>query len=117
MPDTVAADIVTATVRNAAFTAYPLHFETSGQFVPVYPALPRGVEVMTLMEAFVSGEENHLLGKYIDLNQYLCALDTAYLEEGLFIRVGRGVRLSRPLALHFPYRRRHALPAGKRSPT
>lgn len=45
---------------------------------------------MTLMEAFVSGEENHLLGKYIDLNQYpFAALNTAYLEEGLFIRVGR----------------------------
>lgn len=57
---------------------------------------------MTLMEAFVSGEENHLLGKYIDLNQYpFAALNTAYLEEGLFIRVGRGVRLSRPLALVF----------------
>lgn len=83
------------------FAAYPLHFD-NGQFVPVYPALPRGVEVMTLMEAFVSGEENHLLGKYIDLNQYpFAALNTAYLEEGLFIRVGRGVRLSRPLALVF----------------
>lgn len=83
------------------FAAYPLHFD-NGQFVPVYPALPRGVEVMTLMEAFVNGEENHLLGKYIDLNQYpFAALNTAYLEEGLFIRVGRGVRLSRPLALVF----------------
>lgn len=83
------------------FAAYPLHFD-NGQFVPVYPVLPRGVEVMTLMEAFVNGEENHLLGKYIDLNQYpFAALNTAYLEEGLFIRVGRGVRLSRPLALVF----------------
>ena len=31
------------------FAAYPLHFD-NGQFVPVYPALPRGVEVMTLMK-------------------------------------------------------------------
>ena len=83
--------------------------------MPVYPALPRGVEVMTLMEAFVSGEENHLLGKYIDLNQYpFAALNTAYLEEGLFIRVA--ARPPFPAAgSGFPYRRRHALPAGKRS--
>lgn len=90
------------------FAAYPLHFD-NGQFVPVYPALPRGVEVMTLMEAFVSGEENHLLGKYIDLNQYpFAALNTAYLEEGLFIRVaaasafpGRWLWFSIPTAARF----------------
>lgn len=83
------------------FEVYPLYFD-NGQFVPVYPALPRGVEVMTLMEALVTGEEKHLLGKYIDLNQYpFAALNTAYLEEGLFVGISRGVRLNRPLALVF----------------
>ncbi len=81
------------------FNAWQLHFY-NGQFVPIYPALPRGVEVMTLMEALLNGEENHLLGKYIELNDYpFAALNTAYLEEGLFIRIGRGVRLERPLML------------------
>ncbi len=81
------------------FAAYEFYFD-NGQFVPVYPALPRGVEAMTLMEALVSGEEGHLLNKYTGLNDYpFAALNTAYLEEGLFIRVGRGVSLDRPLVL------------------
>ncbi len=83
------------------FEAYCLHFH-NGQFVPIYPALPQGVQVMTLMEAFARGEDDHLLGKYINLSQYpFAALNTAYLEEGLFIRIERGVCLSRPLALLF----------------
>ena len=37
------------------FEAYQLHFY-NGQFVPIYPPLPRGAEVMTLMEAVLNRE-------------------------------------------------------------
>ncbi len=85
--------------EHLAFAAYELHFE-NGKFVPIYPATPRGVEIMTLMEALVTGEENHLLGKYIDYAKYpFAALNTAYLEEGVFIRICKGVKLDKPLAL------------------
>lgn len=81
------------------FAAWQLHFY-NGQFVPIYPALPRGVEVMTIMEAIVTGETGHLLGKYIDFEKYpFAALNTAYLEEGLFIRVAAGVKVKQPLLL------------------
>ena len=37
------------------FDGYQLHF-LNGQFIPVYPVLPRGIEIMTLMEAVVAQE-------------------------------------------------------------
>ena len=85
--------------KHLPFAAYELHFE-NGKFVPIYPATPRGVEIMTLLEAVVTGEEKHLLGKYVDYAKYpFAALNTAYLEEGLFIRICKGVKLDKPLAL------------------
>ncbi len=85
--------------KHLPFAAYELHFE-NGKFVPIYPATPSGVEIMTLMEAFAIGEENHLLGKYIDYAKYpFAALNTAYLEEGLFIHIHKSAKLDKPLAL------------------
>lgn len=86
-------------VETLPFAVYPFYF-SNGQFIPVYPALPQGVEVMTLMEAAVSGAVKNYLGKYIDWAAYpFAALNTKYLEEGLFIKIGRGVRLDRPLLI------------------
>jgi len=81
------------------FPVYPFYFY-NGQFIPVYPALPDGVEVMTLMEAVATGVAKNYLGKSVDLESYpFAALNTCYLEEGLFIKVGRNVRLDRPLLI------------------
>lgn len=86
-------------VTALPFDAYPLYF-CNGQFIPIYPAVPQGVEIMTLMEAVVNGEVKNYLNKNIDLAQYpFAALNTAYLEEGLFIKIGRNVRLNRPILL------------------
>ncbi len=85
--------------ESLPFAAYELHFD-NGKFVPVYPVLPPGAEVMTLMEAVITGEERHLLNKYTELAKYpFAALNTACLEEGLFVRIGRNVCLDRPLAI------------------
>lgn len=81
------------------FDAYQLHFY-NGKFVPLYPALPAGVEVMTIMQAIVEGEAKNYIGKHIDIKQYpFAALNNAFLEEGLFINVGRNVRLPKPLMI------------------
>lgn len=79
------------------FDAYQIHFY-NGKFMPLYPALPVGVEVMTLMQAVVEGEAQNYLGKYIDLQNYpFAALNTAMLEEGLFVKIDAGVSLKKPL--------------------
>lgn len=81
------------------FAAYQLHF-LNGQFIPVYPALPRGVEVMTLMEAVVAQEAKPYLGRLVDVKHYpFAALNTAYMEEGVYIRVERDVKLDKPLVV------------------
>ena len=79
------------------FDAYQVHFY-NGKFMPLYPALPVGVEIMTLMQAVVEGEAKNYVGKYIDLKQYpFAALNNAALEEGLFISVDADVCLNKPL--------------------
>ena len=79
------------------FDAYQIHFY-NGKFMPLYPALPLGVEVMTLMQAVVEGEAKNYVGKYIDLEKYpFAALNTAALEEGLLVKIDAGVVLERPL--------------------
>ncbi len=79
------------------FDAYQIHFY-NGKFMPLYPALPVGVEVMTLMQAVVEGEVQNYLGKYIDLQSYpFAALNTAMLEEGLFVKIDAGISLKKPL--------------------
>lgn len=81
------------------FDAYQLHFY-NGKFIPLYPAFPAGVEVMTLMQAVVEGEARNYTGKYIDLEQYpFAALNTAFLEEGLFFVFERNLRLAKPIMI------------------
>lgn len=81
------------------FEAYQLHFY-NGQFVPIYPPLPRGVEVMTLMEAVLNQEAKNYLGKLVDLANYpFAALNTAYMEEGLFIRLDKNTKLDKPIII------------------
>lgn len=79
------------------FEAYQVHF-LNGQFIPIHPVLPRGVEIMTLMEAVVNQDAKPWLGKLIDLEHYpFAALNTAYMEEGLFINIAKGVKLTKPI--------------------
>lgn len=81
------------------FDAYQLHFY-NGKFIPLYPAFPAGVEVMTLMQAVVEGEARNYTGKYIDLKQYpFAALNAAFLEEGLFFVFERNLRLAKPIMI------------------
>ena len=91
------------------FEAYQIHFN-NGKFVPLYPALPLGVEVMTLMQAIVEGEARNYVGKYIELKKYpFAALNTAYLEEGVFISIERNVKLAKPIMIVYHTSTKHNL--------
>lgn len=79
------------------FDAYQIHFY-NGKFMPLYPALPSGVEVMTLMQAVLEGEAKNYVGRYVELQRYpFAALNSAYLEEGMFVVLERNVHLAKPL--------------------
>lgn len=79
------------------FDAYQLHFY-NGKFVPIYPALPQGVEVITLMQAIVEGKIRSPMAR--DLADYpFAVLNNAYVEEGLFIFVDKDVVVDRPFVL------------------
>ena len=82
------------------FEGYVVRFK-NGAFVAPHPKLPEGVEVMTLMEAAHLEEDvKAKLGKLIELDNYpFAALNTAYLEEGLFINIRKGVKLDKPLII------------------
>ena len=82
------------------FEAYELRFE-NGRLSHSHLHLPRGVQVMPLVEAFREADDiKSRLGKNIDLEHYpFCALNTAYLNEGVYINIGRNTKLDKPLAL------------------
>lgn len=82
------------------FPCYRIQFE-NGIFDPTQTELPQGVEVLPLIEAILLRRETqNYLGKLIDLARFpFAALNTAYLNEGVFIRVEKNVELKRPLVL------------------
>lgn len=85
--------------RVLPFEAYYLYF-ANGMFIPMYPALPAGVEVKPLAEAIFEGEAKEYLGKLVDIEKHpFAALNTAYGEEGLFLRLQNGVKLDKPIVI------------------
>lgn len=83
---------------NLPFATYSFNFR-NGIFCPPHPQLPKGVEVMTLLEAVqIYDEAKSKLNKLTDLEKYpFAALNTAYLEEGLFILVHKDTQPDKPL--------------------
>lgn len=82
------------------FEAYELHFE-NGKLQHEHLHLPRGVTVMPLMDAILQNEDiRGRLGKSFDLQDYpFAALNTAYLEEGVFINIQENISPDKPLAI------------------
>jgi Fe-S cluster assembly protein SufD len=66
--------------------------------------LPKGVAISSLKEAIAQGGktlESHL-GRYLNLERDpFCALNTAFLNDGAFVHVGRGISLEAPVSLLF----------------
>lgn len=82
------------------FPCYQIHFE-NGTFNPEISDLPQGVEVLPLIEAvLLKGDTRQYLGKLIEVERHpFAALNTYYLNEGLYIRVEKNVELKKPLML------------------
>lgn len=82
------------------FDCHEIHFE-NGKLQHGHLQLPRGVSVMPLMDAVYDDDETkNYLAKSVDLEHYpFAALNTAYLAEGVFVRVAKDVRLDKPLAV------------------
>ena len=82
------------------FDCYRICFE-NGWFNPETSNLPQGVEVLPLIEVILMRPELH---KYIctlaDVEKHpFAALNQAYLQEGVFIKVEKNIDLKRPLAI------------------
>lgn len=82
------------------FDSYQIRFE-NGFFSPEGSILPQGVEVLPLIEAAMfRPEARKYLGKLAEAGRHpFAALNQAYLNEGVYIRVERNVELKKPIAL------------------
>ena len=82
------------------FDCYALHFD-NGQLRHEHLPLPRGVQIMPLSDAFSFADDiKSRLGKTLNLDKYpFAALNTAYLNEGVYISIAKHTRLDKPLAL------------------
>ncbi len=64
--------------------------------------LPNGLIVKTLAEAIFDKEAQKYIGKSFEYEKFpFAALNTAYLEQGLFILLEKGIKLEKPLCLHY----------------
>lgn len=81
------------------FPAYRLCFE-NGVFDPSASSLPQGVEVLPLIEAVMNETARPYLNRLGRNEDHpFLALNNAYLNEGIFIRIAKNVTLKKPLLL------------------
>lgn len=65
-------------------------------------AAPRGVVIKSLVEAIFDSDLKPYLNKSFNMDDFpFAALNTAYLEQGLFILVERGTVLREPIYIHY----------------
>ena len=67
-------------------------------------SLPDGVKVSSLAEEISSdpGAIEPLLGRYLDIRRdAFCALNTAFVEDGAYVRIPRGTLVEEPICLLF----------------
>lgn len=85
--------------NDLPFDAYVFHF-SGGLPLHEHNSLPRGVVAMTLAEAFDEEEVRKNIGRLVDISvSPFAALNTAYLEHGLYLCVERGIKLDKPLVI------------------
>ena len=62
--------------------------------------LPKGLIVCSLLDAFFEYDIKKKINTRINLEENpLCALNTAYLEQGVYIEVAKNTKIDKPLAL------------------
>lgn len=86
-------------MQTLPFVAYEIHF-CNGKLKENHFHLPDGIEIIPLYEAFYNPEMFRMLNKSFEMENFpFAALNTAYLEQGVFIRIARNIKLDKPLAL------------------
>ena len=88
------------TAIELPFDCYKICFE-NGWFCPSSSNLPQGVEVIPLIEAILFHPELHnYICKLANINTHpFVALNQAYLQEGVFIKIEKNVNIKKPLAI------------------
>lgn len=87
-------------IKNIPIEGYEINFY-NGKLQHNHSELPKGVFIQSLPEAIIYNDEiKHYLGKIVDINNYpFAALNTAYIEEGVFIHIDKGIKLDKPIIL------------------
>lgn len=87
--------------ENLPFDAIAIKY-CNGKLTHIAHDLPRGVIIRPLYEAIADGEIKPHLNKSFAMSEFpFAALNTAFLDEGLFIVVTAGTKLNMPLYLHY----------------
>lgn len=85
---------------NLPFKAYKICF-INGVFSPSVSNLPEGIEIFPLIEAIMlHPEAREKIGSLAKSDKYpFAALNGAYLNEGIYIHLSKGIKLDTPLAI------------------
>lgn len=85
--------------HSLPFDAYEIHF-CNGILTQDHFHLPSGIEAMSLLDALFDDEANGFLNKNFDMSQLpFAALNTAYLEQGIYLRIEKNYKTDKPIAL------------------
>ncbi len=92
---------LSVTAKKLPFDNYPIYFE-NGILQEIAEDLPEGIEVLPLVEALACKiPPRQKIGALLpDLKQYpFAALNTAYLNEGVYIHAAKEIKLDKSLAI------------------
>lgn len=90
-----------ASAANLPFECYRICF-ANGRFSPAFSNLPAEIEVVPLVETFMDKEgQAPFYADHVDwLEQYpFAALNMAYLNEGVFVRIPEDCHLDKPVVI------------------
>lgn len=96
---------------NLPFETYQICF-IDGVFAPDHSSLPEEIEVLPLIEAIMMQPQTRdKIGHLADIKKHpFAALNSAYINEGVYIRVPTNCKINRPLAIIYHSTCRNLLP-------
>ena len=87
--------------EDLPFDAYQINF-CNGKLVSEHFDFQQGLLVKPLVEAIFDGDAKAYLNKSFEMENFpFAALNTAFIEQGLFILVERGTKIEKPLYIHY----------------
>ena len=86
--------------KTFPFDCYQINF-TNGVFNPFKSDLPQGIEVLPIIEAIMFAPKvRDKISRLADINENpFVALNTSYLNEGVYIHISSNVDIKKPLAI------------------